>query len=167
MFYDNLFYKLYSNKVKYVLAGGYALNIYGINRTTYDIDIIVELSEQNLKKLIKVLKDLDMVSQLPVKIDDIKSKEIRNSWINERNMIVFSLYQKDKPYHVIDIFIKELLNFDGIYKRRKIIKYNDFEIYAINKDDLINLKSIAGRKKDLNDIEELNKKTKQRLINPR
>ncbi|MHB1546552.1 MAG: hypothetical protein ACYCV8_07850 [bacterium] len=44
-----------------------------------------------------------------------------------------------------------------MFERKKIIKYNDFEIYVINKNDLIALKSIAGRSKDIADIEELKK----------
>lgn len=157
MFYDDFFSGLYRNKVKYLLGGGHAVNIYGVNRSTYDIGILVDLSDKNLTKLLKTVKELKMVPQLPVNITDIKSEKIRNWWINDKNLIVFSLYKQDEPYHIVDIFLKQLINFNELFRRKKIIKYNDFEIYVINKDDLINLKLTANRKKDMIDIEELRK----------
>ncbi|MHB1661403.1 MAG: hypothetical protein ACYCTD_04820 [bacterium] len=155
MFYDDLFSGLYRNKVRYLLGGGHAVNIYGVNRSTYDIDILADLSGKNIDRLLNTVKELQMVPQLPIDINDIKSEKIRNKWINDKNLIVFSLYKQDEPYHTVDIFLKQLINFDEIYTRKKIIKYNDFEIYVVSKEDLINLKSIANRKKDLTDIEEL------------
>lgn len=162
MFYDEFFSRLYRNEVKYLLGGGHAVNIYGVNRSTYDIDILADLSDENLAKLLNTLKELKMIPQLPVDINDIKSEQIRNRWINDKNLIVFSLYKQDEPYHTVDIFLKQLINFDEIYNRKKIIKYNDFEIYVINKEDLINLKLMANRKKDIIDIEELRKLDEER-----
>ncbi|MHB1696680.1 MAG: hypothetical protein ACYCSQ_01020 [bacterium] len=155
MFYDDLFSGLYRNKVRYLLGGGHAVNIYGVNRSTYDIDILADLSGKNIDRLLNTVKELQMVPQLSIDINDIKSEKIRNKWINDKNLIVLSLYKQDEPYHTVDIFLKQLINFDEIYTRKKIIKYNDFEIYVVSKEDLINLKSIANRKKDLTDIEEL------------
>ncbi len=157
MFYDDFFSGLYRNEVRYLLGGGYAVNIYGANRSTYDIDILVDLSNENLVKLLNVLKELKMIPQLPVNIDDIKSETIRNRWINDKNLIVFSFYKQDAPYHTVDIFLKRLINFNELFGRKKIIKYNNFEIYVIDKEDLINLKLMANRKKDIIDIEELRK----------
>ena len=158
MFYDDFFSELYKNKIRYLLGGGHAVNIYGIIRSTYDIDILLDLSEENLDKLLKALKELKMVPALPVDINNIKSEIIRNEWINDKNLIVFNLYKQDEPYHAVVIFLKPLMNFDEMFERKKIIKYNDFEIYVINKNDLITLKSMAGRSKDIIDIEELKNK---------
>jgi hypothetical protein len=157
MFYDDFFSELYKNKVKYLLGGGHAVNIYGVIRSTYDIDILLDLSEENLDKLLWVLKKLEMVPALPVDINNIKLETVRNQWINDKNLIVLNIYKRDEPYHSVDIFLKPLMNFDAMFEKKKIIKYNDFEIYVINKNDLIALKSIAGRSKDIADIEELKK----------
>ena len=155
MFYDDFFSELYRNDVKYLLCGGHAVNIYGVVRSTYDIDILLDLSEENLDKLLKALKELKMTPALPVDINGIKSETIRNQWINDKNLVVFNLYKQDEPYHAVDIFLKSLMNFDEMFERRKIIKYDDFEIYVIDKNDLIALKSIAGRSKDISDLEKL------------
>ncbi len=157
MFYDVFFEKLYHNNVKYLLIGGYAVNIYGVNRATCDIDILVDLSPENIDNLLNVLKSIDMIPQLPVNIEDIKSEKIRNQWTKEKNLIAFSFYKKNEPYHAVDVFLKQLANFEELFHNRKIIKYNDVEIYVISKEDLIKLKSISGRKKDNLDIEELKK----------
>lgn len=49
MFYDDFFSELYKNEVKYLLGGGHAVNIYGVVRSTYDIDILLDLSIDELK----------------------------------------------------------------------------------------------------------------------
>jgi hypothetical protein len=36
----------------YVIIGAFAGTVYGVNRTTYDIDIIVELSEEHVQRLV-------------------------------------------------------------------------------------------------------------------
>jgi len=46
-----LFMTSYIKKVRYLLAGGIAVNLYGIERATADIDIIVDLEDDNLKFL--------------------------------------------------------------------------------------------------------------------
>lgn len=157
MFYDDFFLELYKNKVRYLLGGGHAVNIYGIIRSTYDIDILLDLSDENLDKLLKAFQELKMIPALPIDVNDIKSEAIRNIWINEKNLIVLNFYKQDESYHSVDIFLKPLINFNEMFNRKKIVKYNDFEIYVINKADLITLKSIAGRSKDIADIKELKK----------
>ncbi|MGC8554742.1 MAG: DUF6036 family nucleotidyltransferase [Candidatus Acidulodesulfobacterium sp.] len=158
MFYDDFFSELYKNKVRYLLSGGHAVNIYGVIRSTYDIDILLDLSEENIGKFLKALKNLDMIPSLPVDINDIKSETARNGWVNEKNLIVFNIYKRNEPYHSVDVFLKSLINFDELFERKKIIRYDDFEIYVVNKNDLITLKSIAGRDKDNEDIKELKKR---------
>ena len=47
MEYEKLFDCFYNNKVRYVICGGLAVNIYGIPRMTADIDLIIDFSAEN------------------------------------------------------------------------------------------------------------------------
>lgn len=40
-----------SNRIKYALIGGFAEGLYGISRTTFDIDFIVDYDKEELKKI--------------------------------------------------------------------------------------------------------------------
>jgi hypothetical protein len=46
--------KLEALDIPYVIIGGFAANIYGIMRATYDIDIIVDLNEADIQALAQV-----------------------------------------------------------------------------------------------------------------
>ena len=48
--FENLFSSLNKESVKYLVAGGIAVNLYGIERATADIDIVLKLAQKNLLK---------------------------------------------------------------------------------------------------------------------
>jgi len=65
---------LNKNNVEYVIVGAYALAFYGVPRYTGDIDILVNPSEDNAKKLLKALKEFGFGS-LGLKTDDFTTEE--------------------------------------------------------------------------------------------
>jgi len=53
--------------VKYVVVGGCAVILHGYYRTTHDIDLLVDSSPENIRKLKKVLQEIfqsDEVSEI-------------------------------------------------------------------------------------------------------
>lgn len=65
----NFFSALNKEAVKYMVAGGMAVNLYGIERTTADIDIVLKLDNENLSKFVYVAKKLGLKPKVPVKLD--------------------------------------------------------------------------------------------------
>lgn len=49
----------FENKVKYITIGGFAVNIYGYNRNTGDIDIYLEDTIENRVNLRKASKSIN------------------------------------------------------------------------------------------------------------
>ena len=56
MLYEEIFREFQNKKVKYVVVGGIAFNLLGGSRSTFDMDILVEMSDENLKKAVLILK---------------------------------------------------------------------------------------------------------------
>ena len=56
MIYEDILKAFQKEKVKYVLVGGLAFNLLGGERSTSDLDILVELSDVNLAKVVTILK---------------------------------------------------------------------------------------------------------------
>lgn len=50
----------FENKVRYITIGGFAVNIYGYNRNTGDIDIYLEDTIENRVNLRKALKSINL-----------------------------------------------------------------------------------------------------------
>jgi len=80
------------------VGGGVAVNLYGIERATAYIDIVLKVDEKNLSKFIKVAKKLGLRPKLPLPQDDLIDGEKRKSWIVDKNMVVYSLYDARNPF---------------------------------------------------------------------
>jgi hypothetical protein len=71
MFYVDLFRALDRDEVRYLLIGGLAINIYGVERATMDIDLMLALDDENLQRFLKTAESLNLVPVLPVKLTDL------------------------------------------------------------------------------------------------
>ncbi len=72
-------------------------------------------------------------------------------------MKVFTFFHPKKPFAEVDILIDEKINFDGIWKRRVEYQSGNINIPTASIDDLIAMKQVPARDKDLSDIEALNR----------
>jgi hypothetical protein len=88
---NQFFSALNQSGVRYLIAGGIAVNIHGYQRATADLDIVIQLEKENILAALRVLGNLDYRSILPVNASDFANEEIRNSWIAEKSMQVFSM----------------------------------------------------------------------------
>ncbi|TDG37123.1 hypothetical protein EZJ43_03110 [Pedobacter changchengzhani] len=134
---------LNDNDVKYILIGGYSVILHGYSRTTGDMDIWVERSEQNYKKIFSAFYQFGM----PV-FDMTK-----DNFLNHPEWEVFSF---GRPPTSIDVMIiAKGLNFEECYSKSIFFEEDGLKIRTINYPDLIKAKKASARAKDLNDLENL------------
>lgn len=112
--FESLFSGLNKAKVRYLVVGGIAVNLYGIERATADIDLVVDLEEGNLNRFIASMKELNFKPKVPVKLEDFANKEKRDVWIKEKGMLVFSLFDPENPFFLLDIFVEIPFNFSAV-----------------------------------------------------
>jgi hypothetical protein len=155
--FKELFFSLNQEAVKYMVAGGIAVNLYGIERATADIDVILKLDKENLLKFVSIAKKLGLKPKVPVKLDDFIDSEKRESWIKDKGMTVFSLYDSKNPFFLLDIFVEIPFNFEEVYKKRKKIKFEDTIIPVIPIKELIEMKEKSNRPQDIADVYYLRK----------
>lgn len=89
MEYIQLFKKLEREKIRYLVCGGLAVNIYGIPRMTADIDILLDFVDDNLSRFEQSIKELKYLSVIPVSIRTFVSKEEREKAIQNKMMLFF------------------------------------------------------------------------------
>jgi Nucleotidyltransferase of unknown function (DUF6036) len=157
MYYFEILEGLYKSNVRYLIAGGLSVNLYGIPRVTQDIDIIIAMDKKNVHRLTTLLKESGYVPRLPVSPDDLADPGKVNDWIENRNLKAFSFYHKKDNYKVIDIVLVHPLDFEMSFKNRTVKKAKDIDIYLASIDDVIKMKEYSGRAQDLSDIAMLNK----------
>lgn len=157
MFYERIFKELQKNDIRYLVIGGIAVNIHGYSRATGDLDIMISFDESNLDAFIALLLELGFKPKMPVKIEDLGDPEKVGKWKKEKHMKVFSVYNPANELEHIDIMTENYIDFDDAYKKRESVTAGNIEISVISIDDLIELKKIAGRKRDEIDILALQK----------
>lgn len=132
---------LNSEKVEYLLVGGYAVGHYGYPRTTGDMDVWVAASSTNAEKLARVLRKFGF-----------SSESVRPEMFSKPEQIV----RMGLPPICIDIITSASgVDFADCYTRRNSQIMDGIEVNLIHPDDLKRNKKASGRLKDLNDLENL------------
>ena len=86
MNYAELFKLLYENNIRYMICGGLALNIYGIPRMTIDVDLLLDLTKENIDAFQKTLDKLKYKPRLPLDLKKLSGKNVREDYIKNKNL---------------------------------------------------------------------------------
>lgn len=155
--------KFYLDKIEYLLAGGLAMNLYGLPRMTYDVDILVNLTESNLVKLNNTLKKLHYKPIIPEPIFKVLDPKIKEDWIKNKNMSAFSYFNKDNKFSTVDVVINHNLDFNQAFQNKTVFDSPDYKIYLINIKDLLKIKEFSNRAKDQEDVGRIQRLLKDKL----
>ena len=153
--YLPLFKALNEANVQYIVVGGLATVLHGYARFTADVDLVINLNQVEAEKAIKVITSLGLKPRAPVDPMQFTDKAIRESWFNDKNMLVFSFFDPNNPLMVLDVFIREPFPFEEMINRTVQMDFGDITVPVCAINDLIEMKKIAGRPKDLEDIKYL------------
>jgi hypothetical protein len=152
LLFKKLFSALNNESVKYMVAGGIAVNLYGIERATADIDLIIDLDEKNVSKFVRVAKKLGLRPKIPVQLDDFADTEKRKEWIDQKGMTVFTVYDVENPFFLVDIFVASPFDFDTVFEKREKMEFEDTVISVVPIMKLIAMKERSARPQDKADI---------------
>jgi len=137
------------HKVKYAICGGFAVVIQGVVRGTMDLDVVIDLSKNQLAAAEAALKELGFISRIPVTAKEIHA--FRSEYIKNRNLLAWSFYNEKNPLEVVDILlIDDVSDFEVEQKNFRGLKLNVLSI-----DSLIKQKRKSGRPQDKIDVEAL------------
>ena len=153
---DAIFQTLQATGVRYVVVGGVAVNLHGYQRFTKDVDVVVELVPKEALRALEALQSIGYSPRIPVKVSDFANPTIRDSWIRDKGMVVFEMYN-DKMHQSIDIFTDYPLDFESLWKDAVAVDLPGASPRIASIDHLILMKRQAGRLQDVADIDMLEK----------
>ena len=128
--------------VKYLVVGAYAMGNYGYSRHTLDIDLWIEKSVENAKKIQKVFNDFPVPYEITV--DEL----------NTKNMV---LQIGIEPMRIDILTDIDGVNFSEAWQNKSNNSLFGEEIHFISLHDLIKNKTSTNRPKDQYDVLELEK----------
>ena len=141
--YEELLRLLNRHEVKYCIVGAYAVAFYGKARFTKDMDVLVEPSLENGKRIVKALSDFGF-----------ENSGLTAQDFTERGSIIQLGYE---PVRVDIITSIAGVTFHEAWGNRVIGSYGDEQVFFIGLEELIKSKEMTGRKQDAVDVEVLRK----------
>jgi len=132
-----------NHRVEYMLVGGYAVVLRGYSRSTGDMDIWVNKTEDNFYKIQAAFHEFGLPAAAISKEKFFSSE--------------FDVFSFGKPPFAIEILtaLKGIPTFDEAYTMATYENEGSTQVKVIHLKHLLAAKHAAGRHKDLNDIENL------------
>lgn len=159
--FEKILGALSRSRVRFLLAGGMAVNLHGVPRSTHDLDLYVDFRPANFLRALRTLHRMGFRPTIPESLEAIANARNRARWRREKGMIVVRLVDPDDPFHPVDIFVEHRVPFASAWRRRHILREGDFRVCLLSIPDLIILKRIAGREQDRADIVSLRKRAQE------
>ena len=133
---QDVFKSFQRHKVRYVVIGGIASVLHGVPRATFDLDILIEATPENTRRLLDALLSAGFGTADLTTVDDLLAHEITVFQDRVRLDV-----QTATPG----------INFSQAWKNRRVMSYQGQEFFILSRQDLLTSKRAAGREIDLED----------------
>ena len=146
--YREILQSLLKRDVRFLVVGAYAMAAQGYPRSTGDIDIWVEPSQENSRKVYGALAKFGA----PL-------KNITQETFAQKDLI-FQMGVQPRRIDIITCI--DGVDFDRAYSNREMILANGLKIPFLSSKDIIKNKQATGREKDRLDVKYLSKMKKKK-----
>jgi|ERR1700733_5348779 len=147
--YEKAFIDLWSclnkNGVRYIMVGGFATSLHGYQRFTEDVDLYIDDTLENRKKLRKAFSELGIGDFEP-----IERIQFIPGWVD------FQLNNGVKMDIMTSLKGVEL-SFNECYQKAPIAEIEQVNVPFLHINQLIDNKKAVNRPKDQSDVKELEK----------
>lgn len=142
--------------VRYLAAGGLAVNAHGYQRLTHDVDLVIQLEPDNVIAAFRALATLGYRPLVPVTAEVFADRDQRARWITEKGMTVLNFHSDQHPTTPLDIFVSDPFDFTDEFAASLPGELAPgLFVRFVSIPTLIRMKEQAGRPRDLDDIEHL------------
>ena len=151
----SLFALLAASGARFVIVGGLATVMHGVDRTTSDVDVMLDLATEPTRAAIKALTEAGFRPMAPVNPADLADPMVRRRWQLEHNMQVFSLWDSTNTRPTVDILLDAVIPFEDLWRDAITMTFRGVAVKVASIAHLIQLKEYAGRPQDISDVARL------------
>lgn len=142
--------------VRFLVAGGVAVNGYGYLRVTKDVDIAVALDAPSFRAAVAALESIGYAPKIPVTAEMIADPANRERWKVEKGMLVFQMWNDAHRETPVDLFTTLPFDFEEAFSAgTEETLAPGLKVRLVPLDLLIAMKQKAARPRDLDDIDHL------------
>jgi len=150
--FEQVLAALNAEQVRYLVVGGVAVVLHGHLRTTADLDLVVSMVPDNVRRALAALGRLGFRPRAPVQPEEFADPAARAGWADEKGMTVFSLWSARVPGIEVDLFVREPFDFEQAFGRAVRVALDTTSATVASLEDLLAMKRAAGRPLDLADV---------------
>lgn len=144
-FHKRFIIELLKDEVEFIIVGGLSVVFHGYIRTTGDMDLWINATNENKQKLIPVIRQFGLLED---SISLLESKDFTNP---------LAFHFNDPPQKIEFLTHITGIKFKDAYPHCEYLELDGLKVPFLGLEDLITNKLITGRIKDQADVEELQK----------
>lgn len=147
---------LNEGNVRYLIAGGLAVNAHGYVRFTQDVDLVIALDSANIVRAFEMLAKLGYKPAVPITAGQFADYDLRQRWIRDKGMMVLNFFSDQHRETSVDVFVTEPFDF-----QRESMDALQGELSPgvnvrfVSLPTLIAMKEAANRSRDIDDVQHL------------
>lgn len=138
----------HQQEIPYVVMGGLAVRVHALPRPTNDIDFSVQLDRGRLPDVFQAAERMGLT--VP--------EAYKRGWIDEvagLPIVKLRYFLGDGLGVDVDIFLAESDFQNSLISRRQTLEIDGLQCWVVSPEDLILLKLIANRPRDLIDVQDI------------
>jgi predicted nucleotidyltransferase len=147
---------LNEHAVRFLVVGGIAVNAHGHGRTTFDLDLVIQLLPENIRRAFAALRVLGYSPLVPITADEFTEASNRARWKREKGMFVLQFHSDLHRQTRVDVFVEEPFDFDAEHSAAFQAEITpELPVRILRLEALIRMKEATGRSKDIDDVQHL------------
>lgn len=153
--YQEILQALAAAEVDFIVGGGVACVLHGVERVTMDVDLAVSMRPDNLGRFIAVMARLGLRPRVPVAPAALLDPAVVRLMVEEKNALVFSFVDPDRPVRHVNIFLTADLAYESLLPDSEWVALDGCRIRIVSRHRLLAIKLAIRppRVKDAQDIE--------------
>lgn len=134
---QDVFRSFQQHDVRYVVIGGIAAILHGVPRATFDLEILIEATPENARRLLDAMQDAGLGTASLTSVEELLAHEITVFQDRVRLDV-----QTSCPG----------VSFSDAWQRRKTVTYRGQNFPILSREDLVASKQASGRAVELEDV---------------
>lgn len=141
-------------EVDFVIGGGVACVLQGVERFTMDLDVAINLTSENLKRFVAVMNEQHLTPRVPVPPEALLNPDVVKMMVEEKHALVFTFIDANNPMRHVDVFLRDDLSYDVLNRHSETIDLDGRAVKLVSRPKLLAIKEaiMPPRDKDQLDI---------------
>ena len=145
--------------VRFVVAGGVAVVLHGVERTTLDLDLALEETPENLERFLQFAAAAGLMPRAPIPASVLLDRAALDRLVAEKGARVLTFQHPDRPWLQLDVFLTPESSYRSLIDTATPVTLSGMTVHVVSARQLIQMKRAIQppRDKDIADIAALEK----------